>query len=139
MKEDFGITNPIIKVLGLNPHAGDGGYIGTEEEEIIIPLIKELTKNNYNIVGPVSADTAFIEKGSNKKADVFIAMFHDQGLPVIKTSSFGGIVNITLGLPFIRTSVDHGTAYDLAGNIKADESSLEAASNIAAIMSKKNN
>tara|TARA_B100000965_G_scaffold404863_1_gene436910 strand:+ start:1054 stop:2040 length:987 start_codon:yes stop_codon:yes gene_type:complete len=139
MKEDFGITNPIIKVLGLNPHAGDGGYIGTEEQEIIIPLIKELTKNNYNIVGPVSADTAFIEKGSNKKADVFIAMFHDQGLPVIKTSSFGGIVNITLGLPFIRTSVDHGTAYDLAGNIKADESSLEAASNIAAIMSKKNN
>ena len=136
--ENFGINNPTIKVLGLNPHAGDGGYIGTEEEEIIIPLIKELSKNNPNIIGPVSADTAFVEKGFNKKADVFIAMFHDQGLPVIKTSSFGGIVNITLGLPFIRTSVDHGTAYDLGGTLEADESSLEAASSMAAIMAKKN-
>ena len=138
LRENFGINNPTIKVLGLNPHAGDGGYIGTEEEEIIIPLIKELSKNNPNIIGPVSADTAFVEKGFNKKADVFIAMFHDQGLPVIKTSNFGGIVNITLGLPFIRTSVDHGTAYDLGGTIKADESSLEAASSMAAIMAKKN-
>ena len=138
LKEDFGISNPVIKVLGLNPHAGDGGYIGKEEEKIIIPLIKKLNKSGENIIGPISADTAFIEKGSSEKADVFIAMFHDQGLPVIKTSSFGGIVNITLGLPFIRTSVDHGTAYDLSGNINADESSLEAASTMAAIMAKKN-
>ena len=95
LKEDFGISNPVIKVLGLNPHAGDGGYIGKEEEKIIIPLIKKLNKSGENIIGPISADTAFIEKGSSEKADVFIAMFHDQGLPVIKTSSFGGIVNIT--------------------------------------------
>ena len=110
--------------LGLNPHAGDGGYIGKEEQDIIYPVIESLNKNGLNIIGPVSADTAFIEKNTDIKADAFLAMFHDQGLPVIKTMSFGEIVNITLGLPFIRTSVDHGTAYDKAGTLLANETSL---------------
>ena len=103
---------------------------GKEEEEIISPAIETLKKNGLNIIGPISADTAFVEK-DNEKADAFLAMFHDQGLPVIKTMSFGEIVNITLGLPFIRTSVDHGTAYDVAGSLFADETSLLTASKMA--------
>ena len=130
LKLQWNIKKPFIKVLGLNPHAGDGGFIGKEEEEIISPAIETLKKNGLNIIGPISADTAFVEK-DNEKADAFLAMFHDQGLPVIKTMSFGEIVNITLGLPFIRTSVDHGTAYDVAGSIFADETSLLTASKMA--------
>ena len=137
LKGDFGISDPVIKVLGLNPHAGDGGYIGTEEREIISPVIESLKKRDQKIIGPLSADTAFIEKGTDIKADAFLAMFHDQGLPVIKTSNFGEIVNVTLGLPFVRTSVDHGTAYDKSGTTSADESSLIAAAEMASVMAKK--
>ena len=128
----------MIKVLGLNPHAGDGGHIGKEEQEFISPAINYLKNKGLNIIGPLSADTAFVEKNS-EKADVFIAMFHDQGLPVIKALGFGETVNITLGLPFIRTSVDHGTAYDISGTGAADESSLLAAIEVAKTMSKKRN
>ena len=100
------LSSPLIKVLGLNPHAGDGGYIGKEENEIIEPVITKLNEKGLNLKGPISADTAFIEKNEKIKADsFFIAMFHDQGLPVIKSLGFGETVNITLGLPFVRTSV----------------------------------
>lgn len=139
LKESWGIKSPIIKVLGLNPHAGDGGYIGTEENEIIIPVISKLKEKGLNLKGPLSADTAFVEKNDEIKADAFIAMFHDQGLPVIKLLGFGETVNITLGLSFIRTSVDHGTAYDIAGSGKADESSLITASKMAALLSQNQN
>ena len=137
-KKNWGIADPLIKVLGLNPHAGDGGHIGKEEQEFISPAINYLKNKGLNIIGPLSADTAFVEKNS-EKADVFIAMFHDQGLPVIKAQGFGETVNITLGLPFIRTSVDHGTAYDISGTGAADESSLLAAIEVAKTMSKKRN
>ena len=131
------IKDPLIKVLGLNPHAGDGGFIGKEEEEIISPALDEIRARGIKVMGPLSADTAFLEKDKITKADVFLAMFHDQGLPVIKTMGFGDTVNVTLGLPFIRTSVDHGTAYDISGTGKADESSLIAASEMSFDMSKK--
>ena len=134
LRTKWNIKNPCIKVLGLNPHAGDGGFIGKEDQEIIAPLVSELNKEDFNIVGPVSADTAFIQKYDNQKVDAILAMFHDQGLPVIKTLGFGNIVNITLGLPFIRTSVDHGTAYSMAGNDQVDESSLLEAANLAALI-----
>ena len=134
LRTKWNITSPCIKILGLNPHAGDGGFIGKEDQEIIEPLVSELNKKDFNIVGPVSADTAFIRKYDNKKIDAILAMFHDQGLPVIKTLGFGNIVNITLGLPFIRTSVDHGTAYDMAGRDQVDESSMLEAANLAALI-----
>tara|TARA_X000000368_G_scaffold109241_1_gene85012 strand:+ start:2006 stop:2983 length:978 start_codon:yes stop_codon:yes gene_type:complete len=134
LQEKWKIRNPLIKVLGLNPHAGDGGFLGSEDQEILIPVIKKLNDMGLNISGPHSADTAFINKSNQTKPDAILAMYHDQGLPVIKTIGFGGITNITLGLPFIRTSVDHGTAYDVAGSIEADESSLiEAAKTAASI------
>ena len=117
------IKNPSICLLGLNPHAGEGGYIGNEEEDILKPFVNSSTKNVY---GPISADTAFIEENINKY-DVFLAMYHDQGLPVIKSMGFGNTLNVTLGLPFIRISVDHGTAYEIAGKNKADFSSMEEA------------
>ena len=138
LRDYWNANDPLIKVLGINPHAGDGGYIGKEEKEVISPALQNLKEKGINTIGPISADTAFIEKDGNKKADAFLAMFHDQGLPVIKTMGFGETVNITLGLPFIRTSVDHGTAYDKAGLGSADESSLIAAMEMAFSMSKKN-
>ena len=131
LQENWKIKNPLIKVLGLNPHAGDGGFLGSEDQEILIPVIKKLNDMGLNISGPHSADTAFI-KNNQIKPDIVLAMYHDQGLPVIKTIGFGKITNVTLGLPFIRTSVDHGTAYDVAGSIQADESSLIEAAKIAA-------
>ena len=131
LQENWKIKNPLIKVLGLNPHAGDGGFLGSEDQEILIPVIKKLNDMGLNISGPHSADTAFI-KNNQIKPDIVLAMYHDQGLPVIKTIGFGKITNVTLGLPFIRTSVDHGTAYDMAGSIQADESSLIEAAKIAA-------
>ena len=134
LRTKWNIKNPYIKILGLNPHAGDGGFIGKEDKEIIAPLVSELNKKDFNIVGPVSADTAFIKKYDNQRVDAILAMFHDQGLPVIKTLGFGKIVNITLGLPFVRTSVDHGTAYDMAGNDQVDESSILEAANLAALI-----
>ena len=117
------IKNPSICILGLNPHAGEGGYIGHEEEEILKPFVNSSPKN---IFGPISADTAFIEENINKY-DVFLAMYHDQGLPVIKSMGFGNTLNVTMGLPFIRISVDHGTAYEIAGKNKADFSSMDEA------------
>jgi len=119
----FNVKNPLIGILGLNPHAGEGGYIGKEEEEVIKPFIKSSKKN---LGGPLSADTAFIEQNIDIY-DVFLAMFHDQGLPVIKSMGFGSTLNITLGLPFFRVSVDHGTAYEIADKRVADFSSMNEA------------
>lgn len=122
----FGIQNPHLLICGLNPHAGENGHLGQEEIEWINPLIKDLQNKGLNISGTYPADTVFqpfiLEKG-----DAVLTMYHDQGLPVLKYASFGGGVNITLGLPFIRTSVDHGTALDLAGTGKAHSGSLKAA------------
>ena len=135
LQEKWNIRNPLIKVLGLNPHAGDGGFIGLEDKTILMPIIEKLNSLGMNLTGPHSADTAFINKKEQNKADVILAMYHDQGLPVIKTVGFGTVTNVTLGLPFIRTSVDHGTAYDLAGSIKVDESSLIEDTKVAAKLS----
>ena len=130
LKLKWGYTNPCIKVLGLNPHAGDGGYLGKEDQEIIAPAIEYLKTKGLNLIGPVSADTAFVGKNS-EQIDAYLAMYHDQGLPVLKTAGFGNSVNVTLGLPFIRTSVDHGTAYDMAGRKDVDENSLLEAAYLA--------
>ena len=130
LKLKWGYTNPCIKVLGLNPHAGDGGYLGKEDQEIIAPAIEYLKAKGLNLIGPVSADTAFVGKKS-EQIDAYLAMYHDQGLPVLKTAGFGNSVNVTLGLPFIRTSVDHGTAYDMAGKKDVDENSLLEAAYLA--------
>ncbi|MFT5395483.1 MAG: 4-hydroxythreonine-4-phosphate dehydrogenase [Gammaproteobacteria bacterium] len=130
MQHRFGITNPRITVCGLNPHAGEGGHLGIEEITIISPVIDEYIKQGHAITGPLPADTAFRSEIRNN-TDVFICMYHDQGLPVLKTLGFGEAVNITLGLPIIRTSVDHGTALDLAGTGKAECGSLLAAINMA--------
>ena len=121
--EKFGIKNPKINICGLNPHAGEDGYIGKEDKEIISPAIKSLKKRGYDVNGPYSADTIF----KRNDTDLILAMYHDQALPVIKTIAFGNIVNTTLGLPIIRTSVDHGTAIDIAGTNKADPRSLISA------------
>ena len=110
----FGIIKPRILVCGLNPHAGENGYLGNEEITTIIPVINKLKKVGFNLTGPVPADTAFTPD-SLKNIDVVLAMYHDQGLPVLKAKGFKKAANITLGLPFIRTSVDHGTAIELAG------------------------
>ena len=111
----FGITKPKILVCGLNPHAGENGYLGNEEIETITPVINKLNKLGFDLIGPVPADTAFTPD-SLENIDVVLAMYHDQGLPVLKAKGFKNAANITLGLPFIRTSVDHGTALDLAGS-----------------------
>ena len=122
----FGLAAPRITVLGLNPHAGEGGHLGREEIEVIGPVIKELREQGLNLTDPVPADTAFTAQW-RENTDVYLAMYHDQGLPVLKSAGFGEAVNMTLGLPVVRTSVDHGTALDLAGTGKARSSSLEAA------------
>ncbi len=130
MKQRFGISQPRITVCGLNPHAGEGGHLGTEDMTIISPVINDFIKRGHAVTGPLPADTAF-RLEIRQKTDVFICMYHDQGLPVIKTLGFGEAVNITLGLPIIRTSVDHGTALELAGTGKADCGSLLAAIDMA--------
>ncbi|GJM04684.1 MAG: 4-hydroxythreonine-4-phosphate dehydrogenase [marine bacterium B5-7] len=130
MQRRFGIKKPRITVCGLNPHAGEGGHLGTEENTIISPVINKYIKRGHSITGPLPADTAF-RPDVRKNTDVFICMYHDQGLPVLKTFGFGEAVNITLGLPIIRTSVDHGTALELAGTNKAECDSLLAAINMA--------
>ena len=130
LKEKFKIKNPIIKLLGLNPHSGEGGKIGKEEVDILIPAVKELRKKKINISYPISADTAFTKKNL-KETDAFLGMYHDQVLPVIKALSFGNAINVTLGVPITRTSVDHGVALDIAGSGKADPSSLKEAIKIA--------
>lgn len=127
---DFRIANPAIKVAGLNPHAGESGYLGREELEVIIPALVQLEKQGINVQGPMPADTLFI-KEHLKNCDVFVAMYHDQGLPVLKYAGFNEAVNITLGLPIIRTSVDHGTALELAGKGLLDPGSMFAAVEMA--------
>ena len=122
----FGITRPRILVCGLNPHAGEGGHLGREEIEVITPTLDRLRAEGLDLVGPLPADTLFTPRGL-AGADAVLAMYHDQGLPVLKSSGFGEAVNITLGLPIIRTSVDHGTALELAGTGRADPGSLGAA------------
>ena len=123
LKTKYAIKEPKIYVCGLNPHAGEGGHMGREEIEIIEPTLDKLRQQGIHLTGPLPADTLFQSKYLSD-ADVVLAMYHDQGLPVLKYKGFGKAVNITLGLPFIRTSVDHGTALDLAGTGKADSGSL---------------
>ena len=132
----FGIQNPNIFVAGLNPHAGEDGYLGDEEIKIINPVLNHLRSEGMQLVGALPADTMFSAKNL-KQADAFLAMYHDQGLPVLKHASFGEGVNITLGLPIIRTSVDHGKALDLAGTGKADCGSLLAAIELAIDLAKR--
>jgi len=122
----FGLANPRILVCGLNPHAGEGGHLGREEIDIIEPVLARLRERGWDLVGPIPADTAFVPERL-AGVDVVLAMYHDQGLPVLKHLGFGQAVNITLGLPIIRTSVDHGTALDLAGTNRADLGSLRSA------------
>ncbi|MEM1243887.1 MAG: 4-hydroxythreonine-4-phosphate dehydrogenase PdxA [Pseudomonadota bacterium] len=126
----FAIANPKILVCGLNPHAGEGGFLGTEELNVIAPAVKILQQKGYKIIGPVPGDTAFIPERL-QTIDAVLAMYHDQGLTVIKHLGFGQAVNVTLGLPIIRTSVDHGTALDIAGTGKASASSLQKAVDMA--------
>jgi 4-hydroxythreonine-4-phosphate dehydrogenase len=130
LQRDFGIASPRIDVLGLNPHAGEGGHLGREEIESITPAIERLRAAGFDLRGPLPADTAFVPSRL-AGADAFLAMYHDQGLPVLKARGFGAAVNVTLGLPWVRTSVDHGTALDIAGAGSADPSSLAAALNLA--------
>ncbi|MDT8398047.1 MAG: 4-hydroxythreonine-4-phosphate dehydrogenase PdxA [Pseudomonadales bacterium] len=123
LQHKFGIAKPRILVSGLNPHAGEGGHLGLEEIDTIIPVLAEFRQQGMDLLGPLPADTLFTPKYL-EGADAVLAMYHDQGLPVLKYKGFGKAVNITLGLPFIRTSVDHGTALDLAGSGRADCGSL---------------
>jgi 4-hydroxythreonine-4-phosphate dehydrogenase len=130
----FGITHPRILVAGLNPHAGEGGHLGREEIEVMTPVLDRLRKEGMNVSAPLPADTLFTPHMLSQ-CDCVLAMYHDQGLPVLKHASFGQGVNVTLGLPIIRTSVDHGTALDLAGTGKTDGGSLLEAIKLAARMS----
>ena len=132
LQSSFGIESPEIVVCGLNPHAGEGGHLGAEDGDIIAPVIEDLTRRGMNLRGPLPADTAFTPAAGHK--DAVLAMYHDQGLPVLKYAGFGHAVNVTLGLPIIRTSVDHGTAFDIAGSGKADVGSLIAAIELATAM-----
>lgn len=133
LRTKFGIANPRILVCGLNPHAGEGGHLGREELDVIIPALEILRRDGIQLEGPLPADTLFTPKYLDH-ADAVLSMFHDQGLPVLKHKGFGQAVNITLGLPIIRTSVDHGTALDLAGTGRADPGSLRIALNTAISM-----
>ena len=136
LERQFAIDNPRIAVLGLNPHAGEGGHLGLEDAELIAPALERLRQNGMDIVGPIAADTAFVPERLQGFAAV-LAMYHDQGLPVLKYAGFGRSVNVTLGLPIIRTSVDHGTALDRAGTGEADAGSLVAAIHLAISMSER--
>lgn len=134
LQERYGIARPTIGVCGLNPHAGEGGHLGREEDTIIAPTLLEMRKRGMDLHGPLPADTIFTPNAGNT-FDAILAMYHDQGLPVLKYAGFGHAVNVTLGLPIIRTSVDHGTALDLAGTGKAEHQSLVAAVTEAVRMS----
>lgn len=127
----FRIPRPRVLVAGLNPHAGEGGFLGREEADVIQPVLEKLRGEGFDLAGPLPADTLFHPR-KLRDCDCVLAMYHDQGLPVLKHASFGAGVNVTLGLPLIRTSVDHGTALDLAGTGKADIGSLVAAISLAA-------
>ncbi len=133
LQDDFGLPEPRIAVLGLNPHAGEDGHLGKQEIEIITPVLDALRSQGLHLLGPLPADTAFIP-AMRKHYDAVLAMYHDQALPVLKAEAFDTAVNITLGLPYVRTSVDHGTALDLAGQGCADLSSLLAACDTAITM-----
>lgn len=133
LKRKFGLASPRILVAGLNPHAGEGGHMGREEIELIAPLLERLRGEGMGLIGPLPADTLFTPH-QLARGDAVLAMYHDQGLPVLKFATFGGGVNVTLGLPIIRTSVDHGTALDLAGSGRADPGSLFAALECALAM-----
>jgi len=130
LQHKFGISNPVIRVAGLNPHAGESGYLGREEIEIISPAIQLAQGEGIQVAGPYPGDTMF-EANSLEHVDAYIAMYHDQGLAPFKFVTFGGGVNVTLGLPIIRTSVDHGTALDIAGKGIADPSSMHEALRLA--------
>lgn len=130
LERHFSLSAPRIAVLGLNPHAGESGHLGREEIEVIEPVIRSLRAEGFDLQGPIPADTAFTPEALGK-ADVLVAMYHDQGLPVVKHLGFGNAVNVTLGLPIVRTSVDHGTALGLARTGKADVGSLRAALDMA--------
>jgi 4-hydroxythreonine-4-phosphate dehydrogenase len=136
LQKRFGLVAPRILVCGLNPHAGEGGHLGREEIDVIAPVIGALSARGLNVEGPVPADTAFTPQRL-ERADAVLAMYHDQGLPVLKHASFGHAVNVTLGLPIVRTSVDHGTALDLAGTGRADAGSMVAAITLAAELAKR--
>ena len=130
LQHKFGIPSPRIIVAGLNPHAGESGHLGTEEIDIIIPVLDQLRQEGMTLIGPLPADTLF-NRNILATGDAVLAMYHDQGLPVLKYASFGHGINITLGLPVIRTSVDHGTALDLTGSARADPGSMLAATQLA--------
>jgi len=131
LRRRFKVAAPRIAVLGLNPHAGESGHLGREEIDVIEPVLRQLRAQGLDVRGPVPADTAFTPQFLAGGVDVVVAMYHDQGLPVIKHDGFGSTVNVTLGLPIIRTSVDHGTALSLARTGRADTGSLEAAVRLA--------
>jgi len=135
LRDKFGITQPRILVCGLNPHAGEGGHLGREEIEVIEPALEALRAEGLNLIGPLPADTLFTPKHL-EHCDAVLAMYHDQGLPVLKYKGFGAAVNVTLGLPIIRTSVDHGTALDLAGTGRVDTGSLQVAIDTALEMAR---
>jgi 4-hydroxythreonine-4-phosphate dehydrogenase len=130
LRDLIGIARPRIAILGLNPHAGEGGHMGREEIEVLLPVIEALRMQGMQLLGPLPADTAFVPAMRGRQ-DAVLAMYHDQALPVLKSEAFDRTVNLTLGLPFIRTSVDHGTALELAGTGQADPSSLIAATHMA--------
>ncbi len=129
LQSKFSIESPEVVVCGLNPHAGEGGHLGREDMDVIAPVINTFAARGYKVRGPLPADTAFTPATGHK--DAVLAMYHDQGLPVLKYAGFGHVVNVTLGLPIIRTSVDHGTALDIAGSGRADNSSLLQALRLA--------
>jgi 4-hydroxythreonine-4-phosphate dehydrogenase len=133
LRQWWGLKSPRIAVCGLNPHAGESGHLGTEEINVIAPAIARMRERGINVTGPVPADTAFVP-ARLAECDAVLAMFHDQGLPVLKFATFGEGINVTLGLPIIRTSVDHGTALDLAGTGRADAGSMIAAIDTAVSM-----
>ena len=133
LQSRFGIASPHIKVCGLNPHAGEGGHLGHEEIDTLIPVLQQLRTEGMDLDGPVPADTVFTP-ANIARSDAILAMYHDQGLPVLKHTGFGRAVNITLGLPIIRTSVDHGTALELAGTGRVDTGSLRQALKMARLM-----
>jgi 4-hydroxythreonine-4-phosphate dehydrogenase len=133
LRQHFGVAAPTILVAGLNPHAGEGGYMGREEIDVIAPVLETLRREGLSLLGPLPADTLFTPRVLSQ-GDAVLAMYHDQGLATLKYASFGQGVNVTLGLPIIRTSVDHGTALDLAGSGKADPGSLDAAIALASQM-----
>jgi 4-hydroxythreonine-4-phosphate dehydrogenase len=123
LRKRFGIRRPRILVAGLNPHSGESGHLGTEERDVIAPALAQAQRRGMRVAGPIPADTLFVP-ARLRGADCVLAMYHDQGLPVLKYASFGRGVNVTLGLPFVRTSVDHGTALEIAGKGRADPGSL---------------